>query len=150
MTSPPPGAPDYFALFQSMFTPAGAAPATSAPPMFAMLDPKELERKISELETVLAWLKATTGMIEMSLQTMKYQQSLLESFADAKASPAEAAKQPDMEELAKMAGAMNPALWAFNMMQAPQADAHANKKADQETVKSARRPASKTRKATRK
>lgn len=120
MTNPVPGAPDYFALFQSMFTPGGATPAPSAPPMFAMLDPKELERKIGELETVLSWLKATTGMIEMSLQTMKYQQSLLASFADAKSKQSEPVKPPDMEELAKMAGAMNPALWAFNMMQAPQ------------------------------
>ena len=125
MSNPPPGAPDYFALFQSMFTPPGttpAAPSTHMPSMFAMLDPKELERKISELETVLAWLKATTGMIEMSLQTMKYQLSLLNSLADSnipQVSQASQVQQPSMEELAKMAGAMNPALWAFNMMQQP-------------------------------
>ena len=124
MSTPPPGAPDYFALFQSMFTPGGAAPAAAAPPMFAMLDPKELERKINELETVLAWLKATTGMIEISLSTMKYQQSVMANFADSGAKQAkpltDVPKQPDMEEFAKMAGAMNPALWAFNMMQPPQ------------------------------
>ncbi|MEP7157596.1 MAG: PhaM family polyhydroxyalkanoate granule multifunctional regulatory protein [Betaproteobacteria bacterium] len=119
MTTPT-GAPDYFAMFQSMFTPAGAAqPSASASPMFAMLDPKELERKIGELETVLTWLKATTGMIEVSLQTMRYQQSVLANFADKTAKPVEAVKQPNMEEFAKMASAMNPALWAFNMMQAP-------------------------------
>jgi hypothetical protein len=120
MSNPPPGAPDYFALFQSMFTPPGttpAAPVSPATPMFAMLDPNELARKIGELETVLAWLKATTGMIELSLQTMKYQQSLLNTFADSKAAQPAPAQQPNMEELAKMAGAMNPALWAFNMMQ---------------------------------
>jgi hypothetical protein len=81
MSNSPHGAPDYLALFQSMFTPGGAPPAANAPSMFAMLDPKELERKIGELETVLSWLKATTGMIELSLQTMKYQQSLLNSLA---------------------------------------------------------------------
>ncbi len=120
MTNPPPGAPDYFALFQSMFTPPPAATPSQMPSMFAMLDPKELERKIGELETVLAWLKGTTGMIEMSLQTMKYQQSLLTSLSENKAQPAAAAPQPNMDELAKMAGAMNPALWAFNMMQQPE------------------------------
>jgi hypothetical protein len=132
MTNPPPGAPDYFALFQSMFTPGGATPAAPAsytPPMLAMLDPKELERKIGELETVLSWLKATTGMIEMSIQTMKYQHSLLNSLADSNTPSAPPAQQPTMEELAKMAGAMNPALWAFNMMQQPDAAKTAKKAA---------------------
>jgi len=135
MTTPP-GAPDYFAMFQSMFTPAGAAQSSAAPgasSMFAMLDPKELERKIGELETVLTWLKATTGMIEVSLQTMRYQQSVLANFADKSARPAEPPRQPDIEEFAKMANAMNPALWAFNMMQAPQ-----------ETAKSRKSPAAPT------
>jgi hypothetical protein len=117
MSNPTPGVPDYFALFQSMFTPGGAGPAAHSPSMFAMLDPKELERKIGELETVLSWLKATTGMIEMSLQTMKYQQTMLNSLAETNTRQAPTAQPPNMDELAKMAGAMNPALWAFNMMQ---------------------------------
>jgi hypothetical protein len=127
---PPAGAPDYFALFQSMFAPPAAmgAPSAAAPNMFAMLDPKELEKKISELETVLSWLKATTGMVEMSIETMKYQQSVLTSFAAATApKPAVAdptTTPPNMEDLAKMAGAMNPAMWALSMMQqAPAAKA---------------------------
>lgn len=136
----PGGAPDYFAMFQSMFTPQGAAPQNSAPQMFAMLDPKELERKIGELETVLTWLKATTGMIEVSLQTMKYQQSVLASFGDKGAKPAEP-KQPDMEEFAKMANAMNPALWAFNMMQAPQETAKARKPSATAAAPRTKRPA---------
>ena len=127
MTNPPPGAPDYVALFQSMFTPGAAPSAAQTPSMFAMLDPKELERKIGELETVLTWLKATTGMIEVSLQTMRYQLSMLGSLAESKAPPASPAQQPNMEEFAKMAGAMNPALWAFNMMEPPKASKRAKK-----------------------
>ncbi len=115
--TPPSGLPDYFAMFQSMFAPAANAQQTAAANPFAMLDPKELEKKIAELETVLAWLKGTTGMIEMSLQTMKYQQGLLATFAEHGKSP-ESAPNPDMDQLAKMAGAMNPATWALNMMQA--------------------------------
>ncbi len=118
MATPPPGAPDYFALFQSMFTPAAAQPAV-APNPFAMLDPKELEKKIGELETVLAWLKATTGMIEMSIETMKYQRSLLKSLGGEPSSPPPDAASPSMQDLGKMAEAMNPALWALNMMQQP-------------------------------
>lgn len=129
MSNTPPGAPDYFALFQSMFTPPGTAAAAHTSPMLAMLDPKELERKIGELETVLSWLKGTTGMIEMSLQTMKYQLSLLNSLADSNAPQAHQAQQPNMEELAKLAGAMNPALWAFNMMQQPDTPKAAKKTA---------------------
>ena len=120
MSVQPPGAPDYFALFQSMFTPVGAAPPAAAPNPFAMLDPKELEKKIGELETVLAWLKATTGMIEMSIETMKYQQSMLKSFAGKPAEQSADATAPTMQELGRMAEAMNPALWAMNMLQLPE------------------------------
>jgi hypothetical protein len=108
--------PDYFALFQSMFSPSSPAPS-AAPNLFAMLDPKELERKISEMETVLAWLKTTTGMLETSLQAMRYQQSVLASLSRSSEQPAAAAPAPDMQELTKFADAMNPALWAFNLMQ---------------------------------
>lgn len=142
MPNLPPAAPDYFALFQSMFTPPGSASAAHAPPMFAMLDPKELERKIGELETVHAWLNATAGMIEMSLQTMKYQQSLLSSFADNNARQAPAAQAPNMEALAKMAGVMNPAWWAFNMMQpseAPKAEKKPSTSTPRATTKKSKR-----------
>ena len=113
--------PDYFALFQSMLNPAAANAGAAAPSMFAMLDPKEIERKISELETVLTWLKGTVGMVEMSLQTLKYQQSMLASMGDAsKNVQADAsATAPSLEALAKSAAAVNPAMWAWNMMQQP-------------------------------
>ena len=116
--------PDYFALFQSMLNPAAANAGAAAPSMFAMLDPKEIERKISELETVLTWLKGTVGMVEMSLQTLKYQQSMLASMGDAsKNVQADAsATAPSLEALAKSAAAINPAMWAWNMMQQPGAE----------------------------
>ena len=111
--------PDYFALFQSMLNPAGAIPGAAVPSMFAMLDPKEVERKINELETVLTWLKGTVGMVELSLQTLKYQQSVLASMGEASknAQSENVAGVPDMEKLALGNAAMNPALWAWNMMQ---------------------------------
>ncbi len=58
-------------------------------------------------------------MIEMSIETMKYQQSLLKSFAGKPPEKSPTATTPTMQELGKMAEAMNPALWAMNMMQAP-------------------------------
>ena len=116
-TTPP--IPDYFALFQSMLNPAAANPSAVAPSMFAMLDPKEIERKIGELETVLTWLKGSVGMVELSLQTLKYQQSVLATLAEAsKGAQGDAeAAAPDLEALAKSAAANNPAMWAWNMMQ---------------------------------
>ena len=113
--------PDYFALFQSMLNPAAANPSAAAPSMFAMLDPKEIERKISELETVLTWLKGTVGMVELSLQTLKYQQSALASFGEASKSVQAGATDaaPNLEALAKSGAAINPAMWAWNMMQQP-------------------------------
>lgn len=115
--------PDYFALFQSMLNPAATNPAVAAPSMFAMLDPKEIERKISELETVLTWLKGSVGMVEISLQTLKYQQSVLATFGEAGKSlqTDTTAAAPDLEALAKSATASNPAMWAWNMMQQPAA-----------------------------
>jgi hypothetical protein len=113
-----PPIPDYFAMFQSMLNPAAANPGAVTPSMFAMLDPKEIERKIGELETVLTWLKGSVGMIELSLQTLKYQQSVLATLAEAgqKTKP-DAVATPDLEALAKSAAANNPAMWAWNMMQ---------------------------------
>ena len=120
---PASGVPDYFALFQSMFAPAAVPAASAAQNMFAMLDPKELEKKISEMETVLAWLQGTSSMVEMSLKAMKYQQSLLESLAKttAPAAPAQTGAGVDPEKFAQMASPMNPALWAMQMMQQPTA-----------------------------
>ena len=120
MTEPShPPIPDYFALFQSMLNPAATSPSAAAPSMFAMLDPKEIERKINELETVLTWLKGSVGMVELSLQTLKYQQSVLASMGEvskgAQASATDAA--PNLEALAKSSAAINPAMWAWKMMQ---------------------------------
>jgi hypothetical protein len=111
--------PDYFALFQSMLNPAGVNPGAGAPSMFAMLDPKEVERKINELETVLTWLKGTVGMVELSLQTLKYQQSVLASMGEARKNAQSGANAgtSDLESLALGGAAMNPAMWAWNMMQ---------------------------------
>jgi hypothetical protein len=100
--------PDYFALFQSMLNPATSA---AAPSMFAMLDPKEIDKKISELETVLTWLKGTVGVVELSLQTLKYQQSVLATMAEAGKGVAKEAGTVEKS------AAPNPAMWAWDMLQ---------------------------------
>jgi hypothetical protein len=110
--------PNYFELFQNIASPfmanaAGNPAANPAAMMMASMDPKELERRMNELQTVLVWLKAQVGMVELSLQTLEYQKSFITQMASGgeKSAPADAA------ELANTAAALNPALWAWNLMQ---------------------------------
>ena len=141
--------PNYFELFQNIVNPfaanAGAGGmANPAAMMMASLDPKEIARKQQELETVLMWLKAQVGVVELSLKTLEYQKSMLEQMASGKAPAApspDAAKTagPSVEELAKMTGAMNPAAWAWNMMQQPVATGETSKKTPRAAAKKTRR-----------
>jgi hypothetical protein len=118
--------PNYFELFQNIANPfmANAASNPAANPaamMMASMDPKELERRMNELQTVLVWLKAQVGMVELSLQTLEYQKSFVTQMASGgdKSAPA------DVAELAKTAAALNPALWAWNLMQQATAQSEA-------------------------
>ena len=125
--------PNYFELFQNIASPfmasGGNNPASgmatnAAAMMMATLDPKEIERKTRELETVLMWLKAQVGVVEMSIKTLEYQKTFLMQMAATPATGStEKVDAPDMAELAKTAAAMNPALWAWNLMQQPTAAA---------------------------
>jgi hypothetical protein len=124
--------PNYFELLQNIAQPffaksaSGASPTDHAAAMaFAALDPKELERKIAELETVLAWLKAQVGMVELSVKTLEYQKSFLEGLVPATSSGS-SETTPDVTEAIKSAmtnPAMNPALWAWNLLQQAQGGA---------------------------
>ncbi|MBL8512124.1 MAG: hypothetical protein JNM52_10835 [Betaproteobacteria bacterium] len=115
------GLPNYFELFQNLAGPFAANPAAA---LFPTLDPKEIERKRKELQTVLLCLKAQVGMVELSIQTLEYQQNLLAQATaktTAQAAPSPLGQSiPDADTIAKMA-AMNPALWAWNLMQQPAA-----------------------------
>ncbi len=140
--------PNYFELFQNIASPfmansANNPASNAAAMMMATLDPKEIERKTRELETVLMWLKAQVGVVEMSIKTLEYQKDFLtkmaanpmpmlmpESMAPPSARSADAdvklseeaqekIQPPDLAQLAKTAAAMNPALWAWNLLQQP-------------------------------
>lgn len=136
--------PNYFELFQNIASPfmagSGANPASNAAAMMmATMDPKEIERKTRELETVLMWLKAQVGVVEMSIKTLEYQKTFLTQMAATPAAgAAEKVDAPDLSELAKTAAAMNPALWAWNLMQQPVAPANADAAAKTPPLKTAR------------
>ena len=98
---------DMFDLWQKMVNP-GAYPLQSL--MFPVLDAKELDRKITELETVEHWLKANLNMLQLSIKSLEYQRQMVKGGERIKAAMEEG-RQPE-------AGgeAPNPALWAWNMM----------------------------------
>lgn len=141
-----PAFPNYFELFQNIASPFMASNANNpasnvAAMMMATLDSKEIERKSRELETVLMWLKAQVGVVEMSIKTLEYHKDFLTKMAanpmpmpasvaspkvrsaDAEVKLSEQVQEksqpPDLAQLAKAAAAMNPALWAWNLLQQP-------------------------------
>jgi hypothetical protein len=97
---------DVFDMWQKMVNP-GAYPLQSL--MFPVLDPKEIERKIAELETVEHWLKANVNMLQLTIQSMQYQLAMLKGGE--KAQEVLAGKDGPAE-----GEVPNPAAWAWKMM----------------------------------
>jgi hypothetical protein len=121
---------EMFDLWQKMVNP-GAYPLQSL--MFPVLDPKELERKIGELQVVEHWLKANVNMVQLTVKSLEFQLSMVKGGAKA----AEAFKQQAPGDAADPS---NPAAWAWNIMaQAGKDVAQAHSKA-METPAPARKP----------
>jgi hypothetical protein len=96
---------EMFDLWQKMVNPGGY-PLQSL--MFPVPDVKELDKKISELETVEHWLRANLNLLQMTIKTLQYQKDLLQPGERARASAA----APSVED-----AMANPAMWAWEMMQ---------------------------------
>lgn len=100
---------DMFDMWQKMVNP-GAYPLQSL--MFPVLDPDEIEKKISELEAVEHWLKANLNMLGLTIKSLQYQRAMLkggEKFREEMGSDRQAKGAPG-------APGENPAMWAWNMM----------------------------------
>ena len=97
---------EMFDLWQKMVNPGGY-PVQSL--MFPILDPKEIDKKIGELEVVEHWLKANINMLQLSMKSLEYQKAMLKGGErmQAAVSGAQAGEGGEME---------NPAMWAWNMM----------------------------------
>jgi hypothetical protein len=106
---------DMFDLWQKMVNP-GAYPLQSL--MFPVLDAKELEKKIAELETVEHWLKANLSMLQLSIKSLEYQRQMVKGGERIQAAMGEGRQAPAAEEEAP-----NPAMWAWNLMQKAGTDA---------------------------
>ena len=125
---------EMFDLWQKMVNPGGY-PVQSL--MFPILDPKEIDKKIGELEVVEHWLKANLNMLQLSIKSLEYQKAMLKGGERMKAAMEETQGEGEMP---------NPAMWAWNMM------AQASKDVMEQVSKSAaeadREPPRKSRKKT--
>jgi len=114
---------DMFDMWQKMVNP-GAYPLQSL--MFPVLDPKELEKKIGELEVVEHWLKANLNMLQLTIKSLQYQRAMLKGGEKFRERMAAAKPGDDGEPAPGPEG--NPAMWAWNMMAPKAAPAAAKKK----------------------
>ena len=91
-----------FDLWQKMVNP-GAYPLQSL--MFPVLDPKELEKKITELAVVEHWLKANVSMVQLTIKSLEFQRDMVKGG------------EKVMKDAGQESGEIpNPAMWAWNMM----------------------------------
>jgi hypothetical protein len=84
--TPPP--PDPFEMFRRLWGPLGVPIPGMAVPTF---DPKEVEKRITELRSLEAWLSMNLNMIKLSIQGLELQRAALQAMKDV-ASPKEEPK----------------------------------------------------------
>src|ERR1700682_5314460 len=101
---------EMFDLWQKMVNP-GAYPLQSL--MFPVLDPKELEKKIGELEVVEHWLKANVNMVQLTIRTLQFQRAMVKGGK----APADVLKNPPGKE--EVPDVQNPASWPWTFMAQP-------------------------------
>ena|SRR5690349_25098452 len=126
---------DVFEMWQKMVNP-GAFPLQSL--MFPVLDAKEIEKKIAELEVVEHWLNANVNMLQLTIKSLQYQLAMLKGTE--KAQEVLAGKEAPVPDEVP-----NPAAWAWKMMaEASKGGAAAMKAASEHAAKPP--PGKKTRK----
>jgi hypothetical protein len=104
---------EMFDLWQKMVNPGGY-PLQSL--MFPVLDPKEIERRIGELQTVEQWLRANLNMLQMSIKSLEYQRALLKGGEKFQQKMRESREGQGAGAQEGAAPPPNPAMWAWDMM----------------------------------
>jgi len=100
-----------------------------------VLDAKELQKKITELETVEHWLKANVSMLQLTIQSLQFQLAMLKGGESARQALARKGGAREDEDAA------NPAAWAWKMMaEASRGGAAAMKAAAEHTEKAKTAP----------
>ena len=123
-------------MWQKMVNP-GAYPLQSF--MFPVLDAKEIQKKIAELETVEHWLNANVTMLQLTIKSLQYQLAMIKGGEKAQEALAGQDKPAEGE-------LPNPAAWAWKMMAEASRGGTAAMKAASEHAKP--KPAPKRRKKT--
>ncbi len=104
---------EMFEAFQKMINPM-AFPMQNL--LMGGMKLEDIERKISELQTVHHWLSTNLGMLDLSIKTLEYQRALLQPTSSATG----AGKETPVEN-----PFLNPALWPWPYGQAGAPDAAA-------------------------
>ena len=106
---------EMFDLWQKMVNP-GAYPLQSL--MFPVLDARELEKKVAELQAVEHWLTANLNMLKLSIKSLEYQRAMLKGGEKFQQSLREAqeAGAAGANPKAEPEQPPNPAMWAWDMM----------------------------------
>jgi hypothetical protein len=89
--------------------------------MFPVLDPKELEKKIGELEVVEHWLRANVNMVQLTIKSLQFQRAMLkggEAAADVLKNPGATDAPGEIP---------SPASWPWGFMTSPAAEKTAGK-----------------------
>ena len=71
------GSADFFEFMQNMWNPMGFTTPGMVPPT---VDLAAIEKKITELKAVEAWLLMSTSMVQMTLKTLEVQRAGLEAL----------------------------------------------------------------------
>jgi hypothetical protein len=71
---------DPFEMFRRLWGPLGVPLPGMAVPTF---DPREVEKRISELRSVEAWLNVNLNMIQLSIQGLELQRAALQAMRGA-------------------------------------------------------------------
>jgi hypothetical protein len=106
---------EMFDLWSKMVNP-GAYPLQSL--MFPVLDAKELEKKVAELQAVEHWLRANLNMLQLSIKSLEYQRAMLKGGEKFQETLREGQGGKDGAKPAQGGApeAPNPAMWAWDMM----------------------------------
>ena len=96
---------EIFEAFQKMINPM-AFPMQNL--LMGAMKLEDIEKKISELETVRHWLSTNMGMLDLTIKTLEYQRQLL--------TPVKGGKPADPPPIENPF--LNPALWPWPYQQA--------------------------------
>ena len=75
---------DPFEMFRRLWAPLGVPLPGMAMPT---LDPKEIEKRITDLKSVEAWLNMNLNMIRFSIQGLELQRATLQAMRNATEPP---------------------------------------------------------------